>query len=466
VELGLLSDNRTRSGAAAECRGFSSSKEQARLRLFLALIALDLGCLLAAYLASGLIRTGEVLHVHALRLIAVMVPTFLGVALNNGAYSLDALKRPGDGIAKALQGLLFSVAAVLSMFFYLKVSTDFSRLIFGVGTVFAIALVVLCRWSFGHWVGRSHNWSFENTLLLVDGVPVLPRPGDIALFADQAGLSPTTEDPRILDRLARLTKHCERLVVACPTERRVAWAHALKGCAVDVEIIVPEMSDIGAVDLRSFHDQGTLLVSSGPLGIKDRALKRLLDLTIAASAILLFAPVLLITALIIKLESPGPVMFVQERVGLNKKIFRLLKFRSMSAHLCDGRGERSCSRDDERVTGFGRLLRKTSLDELPQLFNVLKGDMSIVGPRPHALGSTADDKLFWHIDPRYFHRHAIKPGITGLAQVRGYRGPTLRDSDLTNRLQADLEYLSGWSIWRDLRIIFGTFKVLAHGNAF
>ena len=466
LELGALTGERVRPAARTECRGFATSKEQARLRIYLTLIALDLGCLLIGFLIAGLLRTGELVHPHSLRLIGIMIPTFLGVALNNRAYSLAALKRPGDGIAKVWQALLFSVAAVLFMLFYLKVSTDFSRLIFGLGTAFSFALIAASRWTFGHWIGKQHEWSFENTLLLVDQVPVLPGRGDIALFADQAGLKPSNEDPMALDRLARLTKHCERIVIACPADRRIGWAQTLRGSAIDVEIIVPEMSDVGAVELRTFNDQRTLLVSSGPMGLKDRALKRLLDLTTALCAILIFAPLLLAVAIIIKLESSGPIMFVQDRVGLNNKIFKLLKFRSMRSDQCDGNGCRSISRDDERVTPFGRFLRKTSLDELPQLFNVLVGDMSIVGPRPHALGSTAEDQLFWHIDSRYFHRHAIKPGMTGLAQVRGYRGPTVLKADLTNRLQADLEYLSGWTIWKDVRIIFGTFKVLSHGNAF
>ena len=129
-------------------------------------------------------------------------------------------------------------------------------------------------------------------------------------------------------------------------------------------------------------------------------------------------------------------------------------------------GARSTGRHDDRVTRVGRFIRAHSLDELPQLFNVLRGEMSIVGPRPHALGSRAEDKLFWDIDTSYWHRHAVKPGLTGLAQVRGYRGATETVSDLSNRLQADLEYLSGWSLWRDIAIIFATFRVLIHRNAY
>jgi lipopolysaccharide/colanic/teichoic acid biosynthesis glycosyltransferase len=147
-------------------------------------------------------------------------------------------------------------------------------------------------------------------------------------------------------------------------------------------------------------------------------------------------------------------------------MFDVLKFRSMREECSDASGTRSASLRDDRVTAVGRFMRRTSLDELPQLLNVLAGQMSIVGPRPHALGSTAEDSLFWHIDQRYFQRHAIKPGMTGLAQVRGFRGATDRRDDLTNRLLSDLEYSTGWTIWRDMKIVAGTFAVLAHPQAF
>jgi lipopolysaccharide/colanic/teichoic acid biosynthesis glycosyltransferase len=138
----------------------------------------------------------------------------------------------------------------------------------------------------------------------------------------------------------------------------------------------------------------------------------------------------------------------------------------MRADLCDANGNQSTQRDDDRITRVGRIIRATSMDELPQLLNVLRGDMSLVGPRPHALGSLAGSKLFWEVDQRYWHRHACKPGITGLAQVRGFRGATHESKDLSNRLHADLEYLAGWSIWRDVAILFRTFRVLVHKNAY
>ena len=144
----------------------------------------------------------------------------------------------------------------------------------------------------------------------------------------------------------------------------------------------------------------------------------------------------------------------------------ILKFRTMHMALSDHKADRLTEKDDPRVTRIGAFLRRTSIDELPQLFNVLKGDMSIVGPRPHAAAAKAAQSLYWEVDERYWARHCIKPGMTGLAQVRGHRGPTDRHEDLINRLQSDLEYVTNWSIWRDLRIIVATLRVLAHDNAF
>jgi lipopolysaccharide/colanic/teichoic acid biosynthesis glycosyltransferase len=209
-----------------------------------------------------------------------------------------------------------------------------------------------------------------------------------------------------------------------------------------------------------------VLVACGPLALRDRILKRGLDLAITLPALLFLAPVLLAIALAIRLDSKGPVFFRQARVGQGNRTFQMLKFRTMRLEASDAGGTRSASRDDDRVTRLGRFLRRTSLDELPQLLNVLAGDMSIVGPRPHALASTAESALFWQIDHRYWERGAVKPGITGLAQVRGHRGATLVRADLTNRLQADLEYLAGWSLWRDIGIILRTARVLVHPNAF
>ena len=213
-------------------------------------------------------------------------------------------------------------------------------------------------------------------------------------------------------------------------------------------------------------DRTTLVVSTGPLGLRSRIIKRMFDVAVASAALVVLSPILLFVAVRIKLEDGGPVLFVQRRLGQGNKFFNMLKFRSMKVGKNDADGNQSTGREDDRITKIGHFIRRTSLDELPQIINVLRGDMSIVGPRPHALGSRANNKFFWEVDAKYWARHYLKPGLTGLAQVRGHRGATEQEKDLTDRLQSDLEYVAGWSLLRDIRIVIQTFSVLQHDNAF
>lgn len=256
------------------------------------------------------------------------------------------------------------------------------------------------------------------------------------------------------------------MLVCCRVEDRAAWAHLLKGTDVPSHVLIPEFDELGGTTVGRFEGRATLQISTGVLDLRERFQKRLLDLALTVPAIVFLTPVLVLVAIAIKLDSPGPVLFRQERLGRGNRLFQLYKFRSMRVEDCDAEGVVSTRRGDSRVTRVGRFIRATSLDELPQLFNVLAGDMSLVGPRPHALGSLAGLELFWDVDQRYWHRHALKPGITGLAQVRGFRGATLRRDDLIHRLQADLEYFEGWSIWRDIGVLLATFRVIVHRNAF
>ncbi len=240
----------------------------------------------------------------------------------------------------------------------------------------------------------------------------------------------------------------------------------LKGANVDGEVLDDEVARLGAQGARVKAGHGLLLVSAGPLGLRDRIVKRLLDMSFAGTAIFFLSPLLVTVAIAIKLQDGGPVFFVQRRMGRGNRFFNMYKFRSMTVALCDTEGNVSASKNDQRITRIGKFIRSTSIDELPQLFNVLLGDMSLVGPRPHAIGSQAGSKLFWEVDLRYWQRHSLKPGLSGLAQVRGFRGATEKESDLVSRLQSDLEYLEGWTILRDIKIIFLTLRVLVHDRAF
>ncbi len=207
----------------------------------------------------------------------------------------------------------------------------------------------------------------------------------------------------------------------------------------------------------------------------DALAKRGLDIVLALTGLLILAGLLPWIALAIRLDSPGPIFFRQQRIGLHGRPFGMLKFRTMLDDPAPPGGHddpappglRQATRHDPRVTRVGRWLRQTSLDEWPQFANVLRGDMSVVGPRPHAPGTTAGGRLFEDIAARYPERHQVKPGLTGLAQVRGWRGETDTEQKLVRRLESDLEYIAHWSLTLDLAIVWRTvFVVLGMRNAY
>ena len=198
------------------------------------------------------------------------------------------------------------------------------------------------------------------------------------------------------------------------------------------------------------------------LGRSDAFLKRSLDLSLAMSALVLLFPILLIIALCIRMDSPGPVLFRQQRNGRDGDFFRIFKFRTMRLQ-CEERA-RQATRYDSRVTRIGRLLRRTSLDELPQLLNVVQGSMSLVGPRPHPLTLDAEYRF---LIPNLDSRYSVKPGITGWAQINGHRGETRKLSDMINRVEHDCHYIRFYSLRSDISILLATLcRGWIHENAY
>jgi len=195
--------------------------------------------------------------------------------------------------------------------------------------------------------------------------------------------------------------------------------------------------------------------------------KRLFDIAASGAALLFLAPLLIAIAIAIKVTSPGPVLFHQYRYGYRNRYFKIYKFRSMRTDACDRAGVKQTVEGDVRVTPIGRLLRKTSLDEIPQLINVIRGDMSLVGPRPHVPGMLAANLPYEDLVPYYFQRHSARPGITGLAQVSGCRGSTVEFNRAVSRVDYDLEYIEKWSLLMDIKIIIRTIRrEFLSGNAF
>jgi len=213
---------------------------------------------------------------------------------------------------------------------------------------------------------------------------------------------------------------------------------------------------------RRFDQRFSITIQRAPMSARERALKRAADLVIATTALVSLAPLLLAVSLAIRLDSRGPIIFRQRRCGFDNCEFLIFKFRTMTV-LEDGDSIVQAKPADPRVTRVGKILRRSSIDELPQLLNVIRGDMSLVGPRPHAI---AHDEEFKSLISNYALRHHVKPGLTGAAQVMGLRGETLRLSEMERRVERDLWYINNWSLTLDLRLMVMTFWALFRFNAY
>jgi Undecaprenyl-phosphate glucose phosphotransferase len=264
--------------------------------------------------------------------------------------------------------------------------------------------------------------------------------------------------------------HVDEVVIAIPphaSNRIVELSRRFHPFAVSLRVLAPEgYENFRVLDSRRYGDIGTFRVMGKPLDDVAALVKRIEDVVIASACLLLTLPLLLVIALSIKLDSRGPVLFKQKRLGANNLPFDLLKFRTMFVEQTDPLGRQLTRARDPRITRIGRLLRMTSIDELPQLINVLRGEMSLVGPRPHALAASAAGVAYARAISDYPIRHRVKPGITGWAQVNGWRGETTTIEQIRKRVEHDLYYVENWSLTFDLLILGRTvFAVLSRANA-
>lgn len=276
-----------------------------------------------------------------------------------------------------------------------------------------------------------------------------------------------------IDQLVSLVQNMpsiDKVLVALPMNaesRILQLLTQLRHLPIDVAL-VPEFVGM-RIDKQVIRDAHPpiLSVSRRPMSGLGRVVKRCFDFIIALGMLILLAPILAIAACAIKIDSPGPIWFRQPRTGFNNKQFDVLKFRSMYQDCSDLEARQQTQRNDARITRIGAWLRLTSIDELPQLFNVLRGDMSLVGPRPHALGMQVGNRMCDEIVREYAVRHRMKPGITGWAQVRGLRGAVDRPSILEARVHHDIFYIDNWSFFFDLKILTMTIiELVRPRNAF
>jgi lipopolysaccharide/colanic/teichoic acid biosynthesis glycosyltransferase len=402
----------------------------------------------------------------SLTVVAACFPLYFLAALQTGAHNPAVARRVSDSVRTAATAFLVTAAIFFGALFAAKIGGAVSRLQVGQSMLYCLLFGAAGRVLIARRSKRLLGVQPYADLCIYDDVPFSAASGRGAIRASDLGLELNLGRPDMVARLGDLARGMDRVVVHCPPEKREAWSRALKCVDIRSEIVMPELTQLMPLDIRYRSGEVSLVLANGPLRWHQRWTKTIFDYTVASLALVLTAPVMLLVAIAVKLESPGPALFVQERIGLGNRRFNIWKFRTMRADGADHEGAVSTRRDDDRITRLGRFLRRTSLDELPQFFNVIAGQMSIVGPRPHAAASRADELLFWDIDQRYWHRHSVKPGITGLAQVRGLRGTTVKRDDLEQRLYADLEYGANWSLLSDIRIVFQTFTVLLHRNAY
>ena len=382
-----------------------------------------------------------------------------------------------------------SFTGFLTALFLLKMSTDFSRGAFifqviGVGITVCISRALSHLWlrsalAAGRietrraiLIGDASYHSRVANELKCGGIRVVnsfpfPHYSEIKPARGNGQTAAQPESIRKLNKLCRSMLPDDVVILASQKDLSQAsdLAHYLSTLPCDIHIspiedvrflMRSQMADLGSVK--------TLRLARKPLSLTDLVVKRTFDIVVATLAIIALSPLLVTVALAIKLDSRGSVFFRQLRHGYNNKLIRIFKFRTMAAAEEGDTRFKSTKKNDRRVTIIGRILRRTNIDELPQLFNVLTGEMSVVGPRPHA---TIHNELFEEQILPFARRHNVKPGITGWAQVNGYRGPADTLDVMQRRVDYDLHYIDNWSFFFDLKIILMTlFSRKAYTNAF
>lgn len=399
-----------------------------------------------------------------------------------GLYELAGVTAPAQQAPRLVGAVSVGVFTVVLIFFFMKTGSDHSRIVIAVFYALAVPGVCAVRFVFARWLTSAIAAG------VVSGKPVVTI-GEAGEFAgvgarellhfgideiarielDVAGGAWGDSDRRQIRKaveIARKSRACEFALVMS-WQNRGALDQTLE-LLRETPMPVRLYPDRCTRDIlmkhrgRHFSPYLSVEVQREPLSRGERLAKRLFDVAVATFALLLLFPLCLATALSIRLESAGPVIFRQRRMGFDRQVFTIYKFRTMTV-LEDGLDISQTRKGDARVTRIGKWLRQTSVDELPQLLNVLRGDMSLVGPRPHAL---AHDAEYSAKIAEYARRHHVKPGLTGAAQIRGLRGETRTLRQMSDRVEWDIWYINNWSFALDVRIFFQTFAALMIHQAF
>lgn len=440
------------------------------ISLFIAIS--DVLLLISICAVSSSVFTAENFQYHFVLTAATLAPIFLISAFLVGLYDRLVLYSPTKSISCLVISFMYTSAVFSLLIFFSKMGGGFSRLVVLSTLVSGFVGVLTLRLAVWVFEKGEHSRTLGRVAFVLDRGDVLPfdktldKQVSLILRAPDFAIDGQYLNSESMTKLAHTLVGIERVLIAQNISNFESWCFALKCLGVRAEVVVPNFKSLEPVALGYFHNFPTLVISGVQMNERERLLKRSFDIVFSLLAIVLFSPIFLVLGLVIKIDSPGPIFFKQDRIGYKNRVFSIYKFRSMYVGDPKAKDLVLTERFDPRVTRIGAFMRRTSLDELPQLFNVLLGDMSVVGPRPHAAQAMAGRSLYWEVDSEYWRRHRVKPGITGLAQVRGHRGNTFTEEHLQKRLKADLEYMSSWSLSRDLWILVRTLSALVGRNAF
>ncbi|MGE3872283.1 MAG: undecaprenyl-phosphate glucose phosphotransferase [Parvibaculaceae bacterium] len=457
--------------------------------------------LISARIIAGIVRAGDFLLITALGVLILLgyvapnhavsfstyAPLILGAGLAlvcllhvSGIYTIHAFLRPAEYVARLTGAWLLIAGLVVAYVFFTKAGEDYSRAWAALWFVGGLGSLLLFRIGVSRFVRHWNNkGQLDRRAVLVGGgqpaadlIEALDASPDIdvsviGLFDDRDdSRSPASISgcPKLgnVDELIAFARRnrVDLLIVTLPLSAEGRIHDMLKRLWVlPVDIRLSAYTQKLRYRPRAYSYIGNVPfidVFDKPLTDWGQFLKSLEDKVIAALALVALLPVMLVVACAIKLESRGPVFFRQHRYGFNNELINVYKFRSMYTEMTDCTAAKLVTRGDPRVTRIGRFIRKTSIDELPQLLNVLKGELSLVGPRPHATHAKAQERLYPDAVEGYFARHRVKPGITGWAQINGWRGETDTVEKLHRRVEHDLYYIENWSIAFDLYILLHT----------
>ena len=459
-------------------RAFSRRSNPARM-MQSAIVAADVGVVLCMSMVAHFVRYGVAAVQAELMLVTLLAAVLLGNVLRAaGGYTLARAAKPTPDIGRALQGWCLVFTSLLVLAYLTKTSEQFSRVWMAtwfVGT--GVGLVAVRIWAFRRLMRWRRAGTLARTVAIVDldgsGVRLARSlqagsAGEMHLLGVFVTQSDATRQNRMEDLLglAKVFRVDEIIISADGEDHRGIEAAMLRLGAIPANIRLglpmPTLS-VPARDASMVFGRPCLTLSTHPLGDWAKLAKRLEDLVIGSVALVLFAPLMGLCALAIKLDSPGPVLFRQKRLGFNNNVISVFKLRTMTQAASAAGDVTQAQRTDARVTRVGKWLRCTSLDELPQLFNVVRGDMSLVGPRPHAL---AHNEHYSALIDGYLRRHNVQPGMTGLAQVNGCRGLTDTVEKMRRRVEYDLAYTDRWSLALDLKIMAQTVTTLFDKDVF